>query len=579
MWLRVLSFALTIVFMGSSVISFTHAEDSDPSSFQQERFEKIQQFLVENDIVSVCFQNKKAPEKKNLTWNDAICSIFRVFDSEKLDRNQAWEKAKKLGVVKRGQSPRSAISALEFLGLVFKNAGVSISPISKNNYDKLFKRLRLRVRKKDDFTTLATALEQGVFAEPKNRREAIAFEQRIAQTPLKVSEGLAYLYLIAISREGETPVLTITPLPLETNRVILEDLLREIIQTIKTQSYFAEKFDERKAMQEALKAVVKSLKEDKYIEYFTPEEYKEFSVGLSGNVEGIGAYIEQKDEQILIVSPIEGSPAIKAGITAGDIVLKINDEDTKGFTLQQAVNKIRGPKGTTVKLTVKRNGQVLEFSIVRDKISVPALTISSRDNIEILKLTQFSGSSSDEMEIELKTIAAKRPVGIIIDIRNNPGGFLNEVVKIADFFIKKNQPLVILKDRDSETMLKATLDPLVTNIPIAVLINKGSASASEILAGVLQTYGIAKIYGETSFGKGTVQSVISVRDPESGEISAFKLTTSEYLIGVPNNGKPVSIQDTGVKPLDNPGGTVLLDNKDTPTVDEALEAVIGALRK
>ena len=547
----------------------TTQQIQDLDAFQ---LEKISNFLEENQVTVRCL--RRSQEDKDLTSITASCLVLQVFDAS-ASQNQHWERAKSLKLVDAEKNKSETVTGFEFLSLLFKTAGVTVSPLSESNYRKTFRTLRIRLNP-EQLKTLATALENGLIPEPSTQREAQELKRQLSLHPLKVRDALAYLYQVATSEHQESTIINITPYEAPSSTLKMEDVLREVFNMIKTQSYFSENFDEKKAIEAAIKAAVKTLDEDKYIEYYTAEEFQSFSEGLNGNLEGIGAYIEEKEGKIIIVSPIEGSPAQKAGLLSGDIITHIDGETTEGLTLQQAVNKIRGKEGTSVKLTIQRNGSTLEFTIQRNKITIPALTVSNRDNIEIIKLVQFGSTSAQEMKEELDTIAKKNPEGIIIDLRNNPGGFLNEVISIVDYFLEKNKSIVYIKDRHQENSMDSTSEPIITNIPISILINKGSASASEILAGVLQSYGLAKIYGETSYGKGTVQNIVSLQSKDQNSLSAFKFTTAEYLIATPNGGSK-SINGVGIKPDSNPGGSPLLDNLDTPE-DEALETVINSLK-
>jgi len=535
------------------------------------QLDMISSFLEENQITQRCLRRNQ--EDQDITALTAVCIVLQVFDADQT-LNQHWNRAQTLKLMSEEKKKTDSVSGFEFLSILFNVAGETISPLSESNYRQKFRSLRLRLSN-EELKTFATALEQGLFPEPANTREAAELKRQLSSDALKVREALAYLYQVATSQHSDTTIINITPTAPSSESLALEDILKEVFNIIKSQSYFNERFDEKSAMEAAIKAAVKTLEEDKYIEYYTEEEFQNFSQGLNGNLEGIGAYIEEKEGQIIIVSPIEGSPAQEAGLHPGDIITHIDGESTDGLSLQQAVNKIRGPDGSTVKLRIRRNGTEEEFTITRKKITVPALTVSNQENIEIIKLIQFGNSSASEMREELKTIASKNPQAIIIDLRNNPGGFLNEVVAIADFFLEENEPIVYLQDKHQRTSMDSTTDPIVKNIPIAILINKGSASASEILAGVLQSYGIAKIYGETSFGKGTVQNIVSLQSQDQNGFSAFKFTTAEYLVAAPN-GEAISIDGIGVKPDSNPTSGPLVDNKDTPQ-DEALEAVINDL--
>lgn len=570
-------FSPAISFASTSVVIPGAETSSEEIILTQQQTDDIAQFLEEFGIVKKCLRNRPDLEQKPLNALTGVCAILQVFDEQAENMSKTWEKALKIKLIDEQLSKTQKLKGLEFLGIAFQAAGVTISPLSESNYQNQFKKYRIRMAPAE-FKTFATALEQGLIPQPGSAHEVRELRKKLTSEPLTIAQGLAYLYQISTSQHQETIINILPPQISSSPSLVLESTLKEIIQTIKNQSYFSQNFDEKAAMEAAIKAAIKTLEEDKYIEYYSEEEFQSFSNSLNGNLEGIGAYIEEKEGQIIIVSPIESSPAAKAGILPGDIILFINGESTENLSLQQAVDKIRGPQGTTVKLNIQRSQQQLEITITREKIVVPAISVSNRDGIEIIKIVQFGNTSADEMRTELESIAKKNPQAIIIDLRNNPGGFLDQVVTIVDYFIEKNNSIVYLKDRQSSQSIDSTLDPIIKNIPISILINKGSASASEILAGALQSYGIAKIYGETSFGKGTVQNVISLQDPNDWIASAFKFTTSEYLVGAPN-GKMVSIDGVGVKPLDNPNGpdAPLLDDRATPA-DEALEAVINLIK-
>jgi C-terminal peptidase prc len=532
-------------------------------------------FLTDNGLVKNCLRNKRKLERRALTNSIAICSIINAFSNDQLNLTKSWREAKKLKIIERSTKRNKRLNDLQYLKIVFDVAGLSVSPISEKEHQKTLRNVGFSLSE-EDMKTFMIALENGIIAAPSTTAEATLLKKDLESTT-KVGEAFGYLYQVA-SSQHDIPTLTITPLQPVTNTqsLKLESILKEVVKIIETESYFSSSFDEKKAMQAAIKAIAQSLEEDKYIQYYTEEEYKSFSDGLNGNLEGIGAYIEEKEGQIIIVSPIDGSPAAKADLRPEDIITHIDGESTEGLTLQEAVTKIRGTHGTTVTLSIIRKGQTKIVPIVRAQIDIPALTTSKQNGIEIIKLVQFSASSASELKIELDRIMKEKPRGIIIDLRNNPGGFLDQVVNMVDYFIEANEAIVYLKNRNAQQEISSGLQPIFSNIPVSIIINKGSASASEILAGALQSYGIAKIYGETSFGKGTVQNIITLRDQSSFADSAFKLTTAEYLVGAPS-GQSISINDIGVIPDSNPNGTDLVDDRETEA-DEALDTVLNLMR-
>lgn len=567
-----LSGALFFMLLTPSAWAQTKITIENNSGSEQLLEQYISQFLSDNHLIENCLRNRSNQENRPLSMNIAVCSIINTFGQESVDLNQAWEQALRLRLISAEDTKSTRTNALEYLDMVFSAAGVSVSPLSEQQYRKDLRDLGVRLST-EETKTLITAFENGIILAPSTKAEAILLQQDLRK-PLVIGEAFGFLYQVASSHH-DVPIITISP-GIVTPELELESILKEVVRLIKTQSYYNDDFDERAAMQAAIKAVAESLAQDKYIEYYTEEEYQSFSENLNGSLEGIGAYLEDREGKIIVVSPIHGSPAEKAGLLPEDIITHINGTSTEEMSLQEAVNLIRGEQGTSVKLTILREGRSQVFTIVRAHIEIPSLTTENKNGIEIIKLIQFSATSAAETYVELDRIRQERPRGLIIDLRNNPGGFLDQVVAIVDYFVEAGSNIVYLDNHSTRTPIIAGKDPIITDIPIAILINKGSASASEILAGTLQSYGIAKVYGETSYGKGTVQNIITLRDPQSFEESAFKLTTSEYLVGAPK-GNAISINEIGVIPDSNPNGKDLVDDRDTPQ-DEALNAVINLMR-
>ncbi len=280
---------------------------------------------------------------------------------------------------------------------------------------------------------------------------------------------------------------------------------------------------------------------DPYTSFFDPKEASDFQTDLSGQFEGIGAEIGLRDEQIVIVSPLKDAPAQRAGVQAGDAVHLIDQTETYGMTIEEAVRAIRGPKGTTVTLTVTRDGapDPMEISIRRDVIEIASVEWELRDDgIAVVNLFAFNEDTARAFNDIVVELLAQDVQGIVLDMRNNPGGFLDRAVTIAGEWVG-NQTVVI------ERMDDGLLRPLdaqgvarLRNIPTVALVNEGSASATEIVAGALQDYGVATILGTQTFGKGSVQEY---RELEDG--SALKITIAEWLTP---QGR--SIQKEGIRP-------------------------------
>ncbi len=278
----------------------------------------------------------------------------------------------------------------------------------------------------------------------------------------------------------------------------------------------------------ALAGVVAGL-QDPYSVFLEPETSKKFQQELSGSFEGIGAEIGLRDDTLTIIAPLPGNPAEIAGLLAGDKVLAIDDYDTTGMSLDYAVNLIRGPKGTTVKLTILHNGDSVptEVHVVRDTIKIVSVSWKMLDNqIAKIDLKYFHEDTLTRFNTAVREIIAQQPRGIILDLRNNPGGFLQTAVEITANWVGADKIIVIEKRRNEDFFGHQAAGSIAyfQDIPTVVLINKGSASGSEIVAGALQDYKAATLVGETTFGKGSVQELKALEDG-----SSVKLTIAKWL--------------------------------------------------
>jgi carboxyl-terminal processing protease len=275
----------------------------------------------------------------------------------------------------------------------------------------------------------------------------------------------------------------------------------------------------------ALAGIVAALG-DPYSVFFDPETAQKFQQELQGTFEGIGAEIGIKDNQLTIIAPLPDTPAEKAGLKAGDKILAINGQDTSGMALDYAVSLIRGPKGTDVTLTVWREGweKEKEIKITRDKIESVSVKWEMKGDIVYLEINHFNEDTRERVNQAVNEILLKNPKGIILDLRNNPGGFLDTAVDVAGEWIE-NDVVVIEQDQSGEkNAQKSSGLARFQNLKTVVLINEGSASASEIVAGALSDYGKATLVGKKTFGKGLVQNLESLSDG-----SAVKITVSEWL--------------------------------------------------
>ncbi len=291
--------------------------------------------------------------------------------------------------------------------------------------------------------------------------------------------------------------------------------------------YVDQPVDDVSLMQGAIRGMMDSLGEA-HTFYMAPEVYKNESSALQGSYEGIGAYVDTTGDYLTIVSPIEGSPADQAGLRPGDKIIAIDGEDMTGVNAEDARLKVLGPKGTDVTLRIAREGQnePLEFVITRGEITIASAEGKMLDNgIAYIDINTFGEKTTQELRDALDTLLKENPRGIIIDLRNNPGGYLTTAVEVSSEFIDSGIILYEKYGDGSRDEYKALGNGRATDIPLVVLINEGSASASEILAGALQDYGRAKLVGVVSYGKGSVQ----IRTPLSNNQGAASVTIAKWL--------------------------------------------------
>ncbi len=302
------------------------------------------------------------------------------------------------------------------------------------------------------------------------------------------------------------------------------DLLRTVWQLLNQQYLYHTKIDSKEAGYKAAEALVNSLN-DPYTIFMRPADAKNFQEQFQGEVSGIGAQVEYSDNALTVVAPINGSPAQKAGIRAGDRIIKVNGETLANMNLVQAVDKIRGPKGTSVKLTILRDGSEMDIEVTRDTVRLPEIDISSQDGIAIVRIVQFGQTTDTQLRSLMTDVQSKNPKGLILDLRNNPGGLLHAAEITLSNFLPEGSSVAVIKSASEEfTEVTADKPTISEDVPMIVLVNKGSASASEIVAGALQDYKRAIVIGEKTFGKGTVQQIVEFSDG-----SSMKMTIAEWL--------------------------------------------------
>lgn len=294
----------------------------------------------------------------------------------------------------------------------------------------------------------------------------------------------------------------------------------------------------------AISGLVNSMN-DPYTVFFSPSEAKLFESQIAGNFSGIGLEVGMKDDVLTVIAPLKGTPAYNAGIETGDVILKINGQDTSNMSIDQAVQLIRGDQGTTVDLTIFRNGdqQPRDIKIVREVINTPTLDTQMRpDGIFVITLYSFDADSADLFKDAIQKFAASGSNKLVLDLRGNPGGYLDAAVDMASWFLPAGKPVVIEDyggKQPQDIYRSAGYDIFENkNLKFVILIDGGSASASEIFSGAMQDYGIAKLVGTQSFGKGSVQEVINIT-PDT----ILKVTVAKWL-----TPKGTSISEKGLTP-------------------------------
>ena len=317
------------------------------------------------------------------------------------------------------------------------------------------------------------------------------------------------------------------------------DLFGEVLEKINKE--YVDEIDQSKSMDSAINGLLQSL--DPYSSYMSPEILNEMQTETSGEFGGLGIEVGMESGVVKVISPIDDTPASRAGIKAGDYIVKINDNQVQGKSLSEAVDLMRGPVGSEIELTVRRRGEkkALTFNIVREIIQVQSVkTDLLEKNIGYIRLTSFNENSGDQIKKKLKELEKNNKVkAYILDLRNNPGGLLSQAIKISDFFLN-NGEIVSTKGRKASENRKwfAKNGDILNGKTLIVLINYGSASASEIVAGALKDHKRAILLGENSYGKGSVQSIIPLKND-----GAIRLTVAKYYLP---SGK--SISEVGVSP-------------------------------
>ena len=316
------------------------------------------------------------------------------------------------------------------------------------------------------------------------------------------------------------------------------DLFSDVLETLNNE--YVDQVDENKVLDAAINGMLQSL--DPYSSYMSPENFRNMNAETKGEFGGLGIEITMQAGLVKVISPIEGTPADKAGIKAGDFIIRINDTQVKGLNLFEAVSMMRGKVGSKINLVIRRENidDELKFTLTRGIIKIREVSAEVKLNsIGYIRLRAFNQKSHNQLKEKIKSFKSKRLNGYILDLRNNPGGLLSQAIKISDMFLDSGE-IVSTKGRDKTDIkiFNAKKGDIIDGLPLIVLINKGSASASEIVSGALKDHKRAIILGETSFGKGSVQSIIPLTNR-----GALRLTTAKYYL--PSGS---SISEVGVSP-------------------------------
>ena len=368
-----------------------------------------------------------------------------------------------------------------------------------------------------------------------------------------ISAGIGFIignYKITASWNKYKPIVGITNQNPPDSKNLDMKLFYDVVEKLNMMYFDKSKIDANKMVSGAISGMVSSLG-DPYTSYFPPKQNTEFKTQMAGEFSGIGAELSINEQgQIIVISPLDGSPAEKVGVRSGDFIYKVNGKSTAGWTLAQAVENIRGPKGSSVKITIvhSKEKEPKDVTIVRDTIQVKSVTswlkqfdckggtcapttnCPSCVSAAYIRISQFGDKTNEEWLSAVNKLLPEIKKqsnfkGLVLDVRNNPGGYMNDAVYIASEFIKSG-PIVKQRDGNNHTeSMDVNRTGVLLETPMVVLINKGSASASEILSGALQDYSRAKLIGEQSFGKGTVQQAVDVDGGGSVHISIAKWLT------------------------------------------------------
>ena len=333
--------------------------------------------------------------------------------------------------------------------------------------------------------------------------------------------------------------------------------------------YYLGEINEEKLKEGAIKGYIEGLG-DKYTEYISKEEMQEYMEDTKGNFVGIGIYMiqDKKTDKIMIVAPIKNSPAEKAGVQAGDLILAVDGQECTANDMNTISSKIKGEAGTIVKLKLQRGNDTLELEIKRESVTVnPVESKMLESNIGYIKFTSFDENTSEDFKKNFETLQKKGAKSLIIDLRNNGGGIVGEALKIADYITEKDSVLLYEVDKENKEVVKKSEKTPIINMPVILLTNENTASSSEILAGALKDLGKAKIVGTKTYGKGVIQEILTLPDG-----SGIKITTEKYLTPNKTEINKIGIEpDEKVELSENLENILEVEEKDDTQLQKAIQ--------
>lgn len=363
--------------------------------------------------------------------------------------------------------------------------------------------------------------------------------KRLAGSILRILPAL--LLLAAVGGGAYWYGLSQSPASLSETELQSVELYAEALDTVRDDYVDQGEIDPQDQTYAAIEGMLDSLGDEGHTRFLTPEEREANKEGLSGTYVGVGIRIEEREGEIVVSSPIEGSPAEQAGLESGDVLVAVNGNDITEKNVSEVAERVRGPEGSEVSITVRRDGEERDFTLQRSEIDSPVAywEMVPDSNVAHVRLTSFSNDSADELRETLEEARANGAEKIILDLRNNPGGRLDQAVEMAGFFLEEGSVVYIRRNADGErTEVETSGEPQFPDIPMTVLVNEGSASSAEILAGALRDNERATVVGETTFGTGTVLSEFELSDG-----SSILLGIAEWL--TPSGD---FIRETGIKP-------------------------------